>query len=623
MDYTPLNASSLNAIEYYPPKNLIAYWKITASLPSNSYIATLEILPLDSLIPSDLIQIVGKPSGLSFLEDGSLIYSVGPHLYRATLDKTTHHVAELPGTIRSISISWLQRSIVCSVVTQPRDNEVWVFSELPFKQDGEGYLRGTHTIWRVSVDHPSPERIELLNGYETALIAPDGQHLLGLRRSDSVQDLLDRTMVLMDTQTQQLYEVSAPRAPLALAWSPDSIKFALIAKSDTIGTPEPPVLYIGHIDNRELTVLYHPNMGWPGADGVEGADWRTAVTRKVLTWRNDHSVLLTESYHGSLRIIQVCLNGKVDVLTPEGADYVEAVSVRTDDLITISHDLTRYDEITLVKDHKPTILTRHNAERFLPPRELWLNSGDSDRLHVFVLEAVSPARGTILSIHGGPYNAFTRQPTVLYHALAQRGFNVVWTNPHGSIGYGREYALSLQGHWGEKDESDWEQVVRFLEQEGYNSHYGVMGISYGGFMAAWLAGHWAQRLKAAVIQAPVVNQLNMLWASDIGYTFTLKGCQITWDDPDLANQVLWKNSPLRYAHSISCPVLILQGLNDQRCPIAESSSLYTLLKTRNIPTEFVVYPGESHLMTTQGRPRMRQDRFDRILAWFDRWFPRP
>jgi dipeptidyl aminopeptidase/acylaminoacyl peptidase len=43
--------------------------------------------------------------------------------------------------------------------------------------------------------------------------------------------------------------------------------------------------------------------------------------------------------------------------------------------------------------------------------------------------------------------------------------------------------------------------------------------------------------------------------------------------------------------------------------------MYQALKSRNIETQLVIYPGEPHDLT---RPSFLKDRMQRWLAWYDR-----
>jgi dipeptidyl aminopeptidase/acylaminoacyl peptidase len=48
--------------------------------------------------------------------------------------------------------------------------------------------------------------------------------------------------------------------------------------------------------------------------------------------------------------------------------------------------------------------------------------------------------------------------------------------------------------------------------------------------------------------------------------------------------------------------------------------MYQALKTLGVPTELVIYPGEFHGFT---RPSFIRDRYERYLAWYDKYLKAP
>ncbi len=69
--------------------------------------------------------------------------------------------------------------------------------------------------------------------------------------------------------------------------------------------------------------------------------------------------------------------------------------------------------------------------------------------------------------------------------------------------------------------------------------------------------------------------------------------------------------------------LAARGLRgDARGPIAQSEEYeeyYVALKREGKTVEFVRFPDCSHLFLRGGHPAMRQQYYDRVVAWFRRW----
>jgi dipeptidyl aminopeptidase/acylaminoacyl peptidase len=59
-------------------------------------------------------------------------------------------------------------------------------------------------------------------------------------------------------------------------------------------------------------------------------------------------------------------------------------------------------------------------------------------------------------------------------------------------------------------------------------------------------------------------------------------------------ELLKKHSPLNYVDNIKAPLLIGQGANDPRVKKAESDQIAEVLKEKNIPVTYVLYPDEGH-----------------------------
>jgi hypothetical protein len=63
--------------------------------------------------------------------------------------------------------------------------------------------------------------------------------------------------------------------------------------------------------------------------------------------------------------------------------------------------------------------------------------------------------------------------------------------------------------------------------------------------------------------------------------------------PEMA-EVYRKRSPIHFLDRISCPVLVMQGLEDRVVPPSQAESLVAALTARNIPCAYLAFPGEGH-----------------------------
>jgi dipeptidyl aminopeptidase/acylaminoacyl peptidase len=223
----------------------------------------------------------------------------------------------------------------------------------------------------------------------------------------------------------------------------------------------------------------------------------------------------------------------------------------------------------------------------------------------------------IVEIHGGPYTQYGYGFMHEMQMLVAAGYVVLYTNPRGSIGYGRDFALAVRGAWAEKDSLDIMAGVDTLLQKGYidKQRLGVIGGSYGGFMTSWLVGH-TDRFKAAVADRSVIDRYSFFGSSDIGWDFTDDDMEVApWDDPERYMRM----SPITYVKQIHTPLLIIHSENDLRCNIEQSEQLFASLKYLGREVLFVRFEGQSHGLSRNGHPRLRLERLRHIRAWFERY----
>ena len=150
----------------------------------------------------------------------------------------------------------------------------------------------------------------------------------------------------------------------------------------------------------------------------------------------------------------------------------------------------------------------------------------------------------------------------------------------------------------------------------YPDRLGVLGLSYGGFLVHWLVGT-TDRFRGAVSVAGVTNQVSAWADGDAGVEFNRMALLGAPLDPAGVDK-LWRQSPLKNVANVRTPLLILQGEADLRCMPEDNIQMFTALRVLRRTVEYVLYPEESHVYFTAGRPDRRIDHMTRMLEWFDR-----
>ena len=150
----------------------------------------------------------------------------------------------------------------------------------------------------------------------------------------------------------------------------------------------------------------------------------------------------------------------------------------------------------------------------------------------------------VLNVHGGPIGAYRRSWTMRDYAvplLVSRGYAVLLPNPRGSSGRGQEFAAAVVGDMGGADTHDYLSGIDAMVERGIAdpARIGTMGVSYGGFMSAWLVTQ-DQRFKAAVAGSPVTEWYSFTFTTNIprwGLWFLDNA-----DPEEIGNQVLHTQS---------------------------------------------------------------------------------
>jgi dipeptidyl aminopeptidase/acylaminoacyl peptidase len=228
-------------------------------------------------------------------------------------------------------------------------------------------------------------------------------------------------------------------------------------------------------------------------------------------------------------------------------------------------------------------------------------------------------RPTVVDVHGGPLGAWAPAPHIEVALLVARGYRVVLPNIRGSASYGRAWIRPQLGDWGGVDADDVHAALDHVVALGLADpdRLGVLGLSYGGFMVNWLIGT-SDRFRAAVSENGVTNQISDWANSDSGPEYDRSSLIGDPFSPEGIER-LWRQSPLRHVGAIRTPLLMLQAEADLRCPPHDNEQLFVALRHLGRTVEYVLYPDESHVYSSSGRPDRRIDRMTRMLDWFDRY----
>ena len=198
----------------------------------------------------------------------------------------------------------------------------------------------------------------------------------------------------------------------------------------------------------------------------------------------------------------------------------------------------------------------------------------------------------VVMSHGGPTSRAYSGLSLDRQVFTSRGFAVVDVDYGGSNGYGREYMRRLDGNWGIVDVDDCINAARYLAARGLvdPQRMAIRGGSAGGYTTLCaLVFHDA---FAAGASHYGVGDLEGL-ARDT-HKFESRYIEHLVAPYPEGLDVFRARSPIYYTEQISCPVIVLQGLDDRVVPPEQAEQLVAALKARRIPYAYLPFAGEGH-----------------------------
>ncbi|GAA5820928.1 hypothetical protein JCM11251_001881 [Rhodosporidiobolus azoricus] len=210
--------------------------------------------------------------------------------------------------------------------------------------------------------------------------------------------------------------------------------------------------------------------------------------------------------------------------------------------------------------------------------------------------------------HGGPHSTVCSEWSYGVAALVLAGNRFVHVNYPGSLGFGQAAVDVLPPALGELEVEATLAAPHYLNSLSLASRTKgknlLMGGSHGGWTACHLTARWPQEYDAVVMRNPVTDIVGMADMTDIPdwcfaegtlpYSFTSPPSYLTPNTYSKMHQI----SPLRHAHAVKTPTLLLIGADDRRVPPDQGRAWYHALKKREageeVEVEMLKFPGEGH-----------------------------
>lgn len=495
-----------------------------------------------------------------------------------------------------------------------------VIDRYAFKQDYRGRI-DDRVAQLVLVDLGSGKAQALTSGRSDAANpawSPDGSAIAYVSYRDEAADRIgDSDIMLIAPDPGARPRVVSPSrnadndlsgTPMRPAWSPDGQRLAWVTSA------EPKWIYYSP---HQLSVL-------DLRSGVLSTPARIDRWFYQPRWSSDGKSLLTMVEQDRTTWLARIDpdSGSLDYLT-SGPRVASEFAVGPQGRIAVLEATGTQPYSLKTVEAQPRTLADHNAwlaeRRLAAMEEISFRSADGTEVHGLL---TPPRPGTvaqgaraplIVQVHGGPVSQFAHEFMPDWQVLSAQGYAVLAVNPRGSSGRGFDFARAIYADWGNLDVADLKAGIDHVLARGLADpeRIGIGGWSYGGYLTNYMIAS-DPRLKAAVSGAGASN-ITGLWGIDQYIREYDLELGKPWENPEVWARVSY---PFLKPQTIKTPTLFLCAGEDLNVPCAGAEQMYQLLRSRDVPSRLVVYPGENHGLEV---PSYRADRMSRSLDWYEHY----
>ncbi len=489
-----------------------------------------------------------------------------------------------------------------------------VIDRYHFKQDREGYLKRLYShLWLFDVASKKAEPLTT-GAFEdaTPVWSPDGSRIAFVSLRGPDPDRTEDSDVFVveakaGAQPKQITSFAGPDHDPS--WSPDGKWIAYLQG-----------------DEPKYSAYNLSKVALVSAEGGEPRILTGSLDRSAegpLRWTADgKSILFLFEDDRASVVGRVPVAGSPIERLTSGRRTVSHISLGADGALTLlSGTSSEPSEVYALENGALRRLT-HQNDGLMAELQLGLTedfsskSKDGAEVHGLMVKPASWKAGqrypTLLYIHGGPNGQDDYSLTFDAEYFAANGYVVLEMNYRGSSGRGSAYQKAIFADWGHKEVLDLLGAVDQAIAAGVAdpNRLGIGGWSYGGILTDYSIAT-DPRFKAAVSGAGSALQLTMY-----GHDQYVMQYELELGEPWKARDVWLKVSyPFFQADRVKTPTLFLGGDKDFNVPLAGGEQMYQALKSQNIETQLIIYPGQFHGISL---PSYQRDRLEHYLAWYDK-----
>lgn len=534
---------------------------------------------------------VHEYGGGAYRVEGDTVYFINDEdqrLYHHPLGGTPTAITPEPDALRALRYADLRlspngRYLVCVRERHPDENPLHVVNEL------------------IAIDFQNGNEVKVIaNGYDfyaNARFSPDG--------------------------TQVAYVAwNHPNMP----WDDTELWVAPFKADGTLGTgrqvaggpgesvmqpewhPDGTLYFIS--DRTDWWNLYREVYGTVEAlfpiDGEIGyAAWQFDVNR--YDFLTDGSLITAYTQNSVDVLVHIAVDGAVTPLVSDEYTVYRTLAVSGDMVFAIAAG-GNYPSSIIAVDLRTGIFTPLHTSLSLaidptfisPPYPIAFPTTNHQTAYAFYYPPTNPLYRApagelpplLVNVHGGPTGQTKGFLSPGVQFWTSRGFAYVDVNYGGSIGYGRAYRERLRDQWGIVDVDDSINAAQYLIGQGLADpkRVAIRGGSAGGY-STLRAVTWKNFFAAGASFFGIGDLETMIRDThkfESRYLDSLIGAYPS----EQARYV--DRSPVHTADQITCPVLLLQGLEDKVVPPNQAEDMIAAMQKTGTPYAYIGFEGEGH-----------------------------
>lgn len=249
----------------------------------------------------------------------------------------------------------------------------------------------------------------------------------------------------------------------------------------------------------------------------------------------------------------------------------------------------------IIELEKNEILNYYIKEMNFQPKEFIEVEGAIENLNAWILYPPNfdstKQYPVYFNIYGGPgsnmvSDSYDGGNGAYHQLLAQKGYIVMSVDPRGTMYRGAKFKKSTYLQLGKLETEDMIAVAKYVKKWDFvdPDRIGIMGWSYGGYMASLAITKGAEDFKMAIAVAPVTNWRYYDNIYTERFMRTPQENALGYDD----------NSPINHVEKLKGNYFIIHGSGDDNVHVQNTMEMISALVKADKDFDQFIYPNKDH-----------------------------